>query len=279
MAEFGEILRKARETKGMTQQSLAEKIYVTRQTISRWEGGERYPDLITLKKISSVLGIGIDELLDNKEFIEVAEKNPVVEKPWVNNIIIVLYALVVFTYGILAINHIPSIPLLAGELAESAGVLYIQLFVEGGEVILFLYGMIMVIRGRMNARKTGYVTTIFFSLEALRIASLFTYGKILVPGMIMIPYIVGAVASFLFYNKKKNTFLVQSFIVEAAVFAIGRVLFTLYNMLLYADHFYTAWNSLGALLTILIYVLFIYQMVVLGIRRKRAAEVAESTDP
>lgn len=90
---------------------------------------------------------------------------------------------------------------------------------------------------------------------------------------------LGAVASFLFYNKKKNTFLIQSFIVEAAVFAIGRVLFTLYNMLLYADHLYTAWNSLGALLTILIYVLFIYQMVVLGIRRKRAAEVAESTDP
>ena len=45
MAEFGEQLRKAREEKGMTQQSLAEKVYVTRQTVSRWEGGERYPDL------------------------------------------------------------------------------------------------------------------------------------------------------------------------------------------------------------------------------------------
>ena len=39
MAEFGEQLRKAREEKGMTQQSLAEKLYVTRQTVSRWEGG------------------------------------------------------------------------------------------------------------------------------------------------------------------------------------------------------------------------------------------------
>ena len=45
MVEFGEQLRKAREEKGMTQQSLAEQLYVTRQSVSRWECGDRYPDL------------------------------------------------------------------------------------------------------------------------------------------------------------------------------------------------------------------------------------------
>ena len=39
MVEFGEQLRKAREEKGMTQQSLAEQLYVTRQSVSRWEIG------------------------------------------------------------------------------------------------------------------------------------------------------------------------------------------------------------------------------------------------
>ena len=39
MVEFGEQLRKAREAKGMTQQSLAEQLYVTRQSVSRWECG------------------------------------------------------------------------------------------------------------------------------------------------------------------------------------------------------------------------------------------------
>lgn len=39
MAEFGEQLRKAREAKGITQQTLAEKLYVTRQAVSRWECG------------------------------------------------------------------------------------------------------------------------------------------------------------------------------------------------------------------------------------------------
>lgn len=44
MAEFGETLRKARESKGMTQQTLAEKVYVTRQTRSgseTWTGRTR----------------------------------------------------------------------------------------------------------------------------------------------------------------------------------------------------------------------------------------------
>ena len=55
MVEFGEQLRRAREEKGMTQQYLAEQLYVTRQAVSRWECGDRYPDLLTTKKISQIL--------------------------------------------------------------------------------------------------------------------------------------------------------------------------------------------------------------------------------
>lgn len=50
--EFGEKLKACREEKGMTQQTLADKLYVTRQAVSRWECGARYPDLITAKRIA-----------------------------------------------------------------------------------------------------------------------------------------------------------------------------------------------------------------------------------
>lgn len=40
MVEFGEKLKQIREEKGMTQQTLAEKLYVTRQAVSRWECGD-----------------------------------------------------------------------------------------------------------------------------------------------------------------------------------------------------------------------------------------------
>ena len=63
MEEFGQKLREVRIAKGYTQQTLAEKLYVTRQTVSRWESGNRYPDLETLKKISVELEVSVDELL------------------------------------------------------------------------------------------------------------------------------------------------------------------------------------------------------------------------
>lgn len=55
MVEFGEQLKRAREDKGLTQQSLAEKLYVTRQSVSHWECGDRFPDLPTTKKISEII--------------------------------------------------------------------------------------------------------------------------------------------------------------------------------------------------------------------------------
>ena len=42
MEEFGEQLKKAREAKGMTQQTLTEHLHVTRQAVSRWECGGSY---------------------------------------------------------------------------------------------------------------------------------------------------------------------------------------------------------------------------------------------
>ena len=55
MAEFGENLKNVREQKGYTQQTLADHLYVTRQAVSRWEGGSRYPDLMTAKKMAQFL--------------------------------------------------------------------------------------------------------------------------------------------------------------------------------------------------------------------------------
>ena len=63
MVEFGNKLRKAREEKGITQQTLAEKLFVTRQTVSNWECDKRYPDLITTKIISQILEVSLDDLL------------------------------------------------------------------------------------------------------------------------------------------------------------------------------------------------------------------------
>ena len=98
MVEFGEQQRRAREGKGMPQQSLAEQLYVTRQSVSRWECGDRYPDLLTTKKISQILDVSLDDLLAGKDMVKLVERNPVIEKKSANYIMIALYAFIVFSF-------------------------------------------------------------------------------------------------------------------------------------------------------------------------------------
>ena len=79
MAEFGENLKRVREEKGLTQQTLADYLFVTRQAVSRWEGGSRYPDLMTAKKTAQFLEVSLDDLLTDDDMKLYAEKNAILE--------------------------------------------------------------------------------------------------------------------------------------------------------------------------------------------------------
>lgn len=72
---FGEKLKKLRKDNGLTQEQLAEKLYVTRTAVSKWETGNGYPAIDSLKMISELFGISIDELIsdgdvENKRLLE-----------------------------------------------------------------------------------------------------------------------------------------------------------------------------------------------------------------
>ena len=66
--EVGKNIIKIRKDNNLTQDDLANKYFVTRQTISNWENGKTYPDLETLVKISNDFNVSLDILLkeDNK---------------------------------------------------------------------------------------------------------------------------------------------------------------------------------------------------------------------
>ena len=48
---------------GMSQEELAEAVYVTRQTVSNWETGKSYPDIQSLLRLSALFGISLDQLI------------------------------------------------------------------------------------------------------------------------------------------------------------------------------------------------------------------------
>ena len=64
MSQFcADALRKLRVEKGLTQQELADKMYVTRPTIARWESGMRLPDTVMLYRLAEALGVDVNMLL------------------------------------------------------------------------------------------------------------------------------------------------------------------------------------------------------------------------
>lgn len=61
--EIGKKLKDARTYSGLTQEKVAEKLNVTRQTISNWENEKSYPDIINVIELSDLYQVSLDELL------------------------------------------------------------------------------------------------------------------------------------------------------------------------------------------------------------------------
>lgn len=65
--DLGIQLKRQREQQHLTQQGLADQLHVTRQTVSRWENGNTYPNLDTLVELSECLSISLDKLLKSDQ--------------------------------------------------------------------------------------------------------------------------------------------------------------------------------------------------------------------
>ena len=71
--EFNEKLQELRKSRGLTQEELAEALFVSRTAVSKWESGRGYPSIDSLKEISKFFSVSIDELLSGEKLITIAE--------------------------------------------------------------------------------------------------------------------------------------------------------------------------------------------------------------
>ena len=72
--EFHLKLQELRKKRGLTQEELAEAIFVSRTAVSKWESGKGYPGIESLKELSRFYSVSIDELLSADAVISLAEK-------------------------------------------------------------------------------------------------------------------------------------------------------------------------------------------------------------
>ena len=73
--EFHEKLQTLRKDSGLTQEELAQKLYVSRTAVSKWESGRGYPNIDSLKAIAKCFSVTVDDLLSSDQVLIIAEED------------------------------------------------------------------------------------------------------------------------------------------------------------------------------------------------------------
>ena len=113
--ELAEQIKQRRIERGMSQEDLAERIYVSRQTISNWENDKTYPDVQSLLLLSVLFDTTVDELIkgDVKAIEEIVNSKETYKAMtrWAMGglaVVVVAVAMLVVGYGILDWGFAPS---------------------------------------------------------------------------------------------------------------------------------------------------------------------------
>lgn len=75
MMELHEKLQELRKKEGLTQEELAQELYVSRTAISKWESGRGYPNIDSLKQIAAYFAVSLDDLLSGEQLLNIAEED------------------------------------------------------------------------------------------------------------------------------------------------------------------------------------------------------------
>ncbi|MEC2345420.1 helix-turn-helix domain-containing protein [Paenibacillus barengoltzii] len=141
---FSEKLKAERMKKGWTQDELAEKLFVSRQSVSKWEKGLNYPSIETLLKISDLFDISLDELLKSDEELtkKVIKESKQLAHPKLKFFFDVLFlaalVLLLIKIGVLILNKVFSldIDLFGGKFLWNFGPLVLMIVSGIGSGIL-----------------------------------------------------------------------------------------------------------------------------------------------
>lgn len=138
---FSERIKQEREKRGWSQTELAEKMYVSRQSVSKWETGKNYPSIEVIIDLSDLFGITIDELLRSDEELKekVIQDSKQLKHPrlkdFFDSIFLLGVILLVGKIGIFVINYFAHTTFLVSEgqaLKIILNVLPIALMIIGG---------------------------------------------------------------------------------------------------------------------------------------------------
>ncbi len=202
--EFCEKLQELRKGRGLTQEELAEAIYVSRTAISKWESGRGYPSIDSLKEISKFFSVSIDDLLSGEKLLSLAEKE---SKFNIRNICDLLFGIIDLLHFMLI--FLPLYPYTANDYVYSVNLFeYTQKtpFVRAIYWILFVFlvviGIVKVTLAKIKVEKCNKIlmeislvvsilTVLFIALTRQVYSVIITFLLLLIKEIIFLKYIRG----------------------------------------------------------------------------------------
>mgnify|MGYP003303240148 CR=1 FL=1 len=129
MERIGIIIRSHRIAKGLTQEELGNKVFVSKQAVSKWETGKTLPDIEMMRKLCDILEINKDEILGST--IEETKKSRRLFKMFA--IISVILIFVTVFFGVGGLDYI--------ERHTQSGIAYVSVFWDGELLTTSEYSM------------------------------------------------------------------------------------------------------------------------------------------
>ena len=159
--EFNEKLQELRKNRGLTQEELAELLFVSRAAVSKWESGRGYPNIESLKEIAKFFSVSIDELLSGEKLLSIAESEKKADVRRICNLLFgfadLLFLLLVILplYPNTVNGFVYSVNLFGvSDVSTVSKAVYAVMF-----AVLILSGLVKLIFTRMNAEKPNKILT------------------------------------------------------------------------------------------------------------------------
>ena len=202
--EFHEKLKELRKNRGLTQEELAEALYVSRTAISKWESGRGYPSIDSLKEISSYFSVSIDNLLSGEKLLLIAEKE---NKSNIRTLCDLIFGMADVSFFMLIIlplypnsvdGFIYSVNFLAYEdITSSNRLIYWTLFIS--IILIGIFKILLTTLGIEKYRRimTGFSITLnilmvlFLAMAREAYAITLAFMILVIKGMLLIKHIKG----------------------------------------------------------------------------------------
>ncbi|MBQ6816421.1 MAG: helix-turn-helix transcriptional regulator [Clostridia bacterium] len=199
--EFGEKLQNLRKNKGITQEELAQNLFVSRTAVSKWESGRGYPGIDSIKEIANFFSVSIDELLSSEKILSIAVKE---NKQNIQKICSLIFGVLdLFTLLLIILPLYPnavqqnvySVNLFKFTLTSSFGVAYWVAFLA-----LALVGLLKIMLTQLNIHRCenvvfwvsmvlGALTVLFLILTRQVYSSIILFVLLIIKGVLYLKYV------------------------------------------------------------------------------------------